>query len=72
MLTHYFKFMFSSIYFKQFSFNIDCDKIIEELDKIENGFSSIFQKILILRVVQQFFCEMLIGGRKTVFTNSFF
>ena len=47
--------------------NIDCDKIIKELNYSEDEFSSNFQKIMILRVIQQISFEMLIGGR-IVFT----
>ena len=36
----------------------------KELDDSEDKFSSNSQKILILRVIQQIFCEILIGGRK--------
>ena len=52
--------------------NIDCEKIIDDLDGSEDEFISYFQKILIMRVIQQIFYEMLICGRKLVYTDSFF
>ena len=42
---------FFNIYLRQLILNIDCDKIIEELDNSEDEFSDNFQKILLLRVV---------------------
>ena len=49
--------------------NIDGDKIIEDLDESEKEFSSYFLKILILRVIQNIFCEMTICGRKIAYTD---
>ena len=46
-------------------------KNINNLNDSGDDFRSYFQKIVILRVVQQIFCEMLIGGRKIVYTDSF-
>ena len=60
---------FFNIYLRHLILNIDCDKITEYLEDSEDELSSNFQKILILRVVQHIFCEFLIGGRKTVFTD---
>ena len=52
--------------------NIDCDKIIEDLDNSEDDYRSYTQKIMILQVIQQISCEMLVGGRKIVYTDLFF
>ena len=52
--------------------NIDCDKITEDLEDSEDELSSNFQKILILRVVQHIFCELLIGGGGIVNSDLFF
>ena len=42
--------------------NIDCEKMIGNLDDSEDYFRSYFQKIVILRVVQKILYGMLIGG----------
>ena len=52
--------------------NIDCEKIIENMDNIEDDYRGYIQKIMILQVIQLFFCEMLIGGRKIVNNDIFF
>ena len=51
--------------------NIDCEKLVNNLDDSEDDFRIYFQKIVILRFVQQLFCEMLIGGR-IIFTLTHF
>ena len=38
----------------------------------EDHFRRYFQKIAILRFVQQFSCGILIGGRRKIYTDSFF
>ena len=48
--------------------NIDYEKIIEHMDNIEDNYREYEQKIMILQVIQQIFCEILIGRRK--FVNS--
>ena len=45
---------------------------IENLNDSEDEFISHFQKIMILRVIQQIFCEILIGGRTIIYNDSFF
>ena len=42
------------------------------MDNCEDVYRGYIQKIMILRVIQQIFCEILIGGRKIVYTDSFF
>ena len=42
------------------------------MDDNGDDFRSYFQKFVILRVVQQIFCEILIGEIETVYTDSFF
>ena len=42
------------------------------MDDNGDDFRSYFQKFVILWVVQQIFCEILIGERETVNTHSFF
>ena len=38
----------------------------------KDDFRGYIQKIMILQVIQQVFCEMLIGGRKIVNSDIFF
>ena len=52
--------------------NIGYEKMINSLDDREDNFRSYFQKLLILRVVQQCFCDILISGIKIAYTDSFF
>ena len=46
--------------------------MINNLDDSEDNFRSYFQKIVILQIIKQIFCEMLIGGRKIVHPDSLF
>ena len=41
--------------------NIDCEKIIQKMDKSRDDYIGYIQKIMILQVIQQIICEMLIG-----------
>ena len=52
--------------------NIDCEKIIEHMDNIKDYYRGYIQKIMILQVIQQIFCEMLIGGRNVFNSDMFF
>ena len=52
--------------------NIDCDIMLTNLDNSLDDYNGHIQKIMILQVIQQFFCEMLIGGRKTVNSDNVF
>ena len=47
-------------------------KIIENLDNSTGDYNGYVQKIMILQVIQQIFCEMLIGERKIVNSDVFF
>ena len=51
--------------------NIDGEKVIEHTNNIEDDYKGYIQKIMILQVMQQIFCEMLIGGRKMVNSDIF-
>ena len=44
--------------------NIDGEKNIEHTNNSKDDYGGYIQKIMILQVIQQIFCEMLIGGRK--------
>ena len=47
-------------------------KKLEHMDNSEDNYTDYIQKFMILQVIQQFFCEMLIGGRKIVNGGMFF
>ena len=63
---------FSNIFFRHLILNINCDKKIDVLDESEDEIISNIQKIMIMRVIQRIFCEILIGESKIVLTDSFF
>ena len=44
--------------------NIDCDRMLTNIDNSIDDYNGHIQKIMILQVIQQIFSEMLIGGRK--------
>ena len=66
------KFFYSIYIFRQLIMNIDCEKNIENTDNRKDDYRGYTQKIMILQVIQQIFCEMLIGGRKFVNSDMFF
>ena len=57
---------FKYIYFRELIMNIDCDIMLTNIDNSLDDYNIHIQKIMILQVIQQIFCEMLIGGRKVV------
>ena len=52
--------------------NIDCDIMLTNIDNSLDDYEGHIQKIMILQVIQQIFCEMLIGGRKVVNSDNIF
>ena len=71
----YVNFSFQVILFNIFRtliMNIDCEKIIEHMENSKDDHRGYIQKIMILQVIQQIYCEMLIGGRKIVNSDMFF
>ena len=60
------------IFFRTLIMNIDCEKIIENMDNSEDDYIGYIQKIMILQVIQLIFCKNLIGGRKIVNNDIFF
>ena len=52
--------------------NIDGDRMLTNLYNSTYDYNVDIQKIMILQVIQQIFCEMLIGGRKIVNSDGFF
>ena len=53
----YFQVLFFNTFFRHLIMNIDCEKVINNLDDSEDSFGSYFQKIVILQVVQYFLCN---------------
>ena len=66
MSTQHSKCFFSIYIFRTLIMNIDCDRMLKNLDNSIDDYNGHIQKIIILQVIQQIFCEMLIGGRKIV------
>ena len=52
--------------------NIDCEIMLTNLDNSTDDYNGNLQKNMILQVIQQIFCEMLIGGRKIVNSDALF
>ena len=52
--------------------NIDCDSMLKNVDNSTDDYDGHIQKIMILQVIQQIFCEMLLGGRKIVNSDDIF
>ena len=52
--------------------NIDCDRMLTNLDNSIDDYNGHIQKIMILQVIEQIFCEILIGGRKIVNSDYIF
>ena len=50
--------------------NIDCN-FLANTENSTDGYGGYLQKITILQVIQNIFCEMLIGGRKIVNSDIF-
>ena len=72
MSTRHYKCFSSHIHFQTVNPEYLLGKIIENLDNSEDGYKGYIQKIMILQVIQQFFCEMSIRGKKTVNTDIYF
>ena len=67
-----FQVLFFNIFFRTLIINIDCDRMLTNLDNSIYYYNGHIQKIMVLQVIQQIFCEMLIGGRKIVNSANFF
>ena len=52
--------------------NIDCERMLTNLEVSIDDYNGHIQKIMILQVIQQIFCEMLIGGIKIVNSDDIF
>ena len=62
MSTRHSKCFFSIYIFRTFIINIDCGRILTNIDNSTYDYNCHIQKIMILQVIQQICCEMLIGG----------
>ena len=61
-----FRVIFFNTFFRTVIMNIYCENILANMDNSTDDYRGNLQKIMILQVIQQIFCEMLIGGRKIV------
>ena len=67
-----FQVLFFQYIFRTLIMNINCDRMLINLDNSKDDYNGHIQEIMILQVMQQIFCEMLIGGRKTVNSDVIF
>ena len=44
--------------------DIDCDRMLTKIDNSIDDYNDHIHKIMIPQLIQQIWCEMLIGGRK--------
>ena len=51
-----FQVIFYNIFFRTLIMNIDCERMLKNLDNITDDYISYIQKIMILQVTQQIFC----------------
>ena len=51
--------------------NINSEKIIENMDNSDYDYRGYIQKIMMMQVIQQIFCEMLIGQTNFLYTDMF-
>ena len=51
--------------------NINCEIMLTNIDNTTDDYNGHIQKIMILQVIQQIFCEILIGGRKIANSDGF-
>ena len=72
MSTRHSKCFFLIYIFRTLIMNIDCDRILTNLDNITEDYNGHLHKIMILQVFQLMFCEMLIGGEKIANSDDFF
>ena len=63
---------FFYIFFRTLIMNIYCGRIKENMNNSTDDYGGHIQKIMILQVIQQIFCEMLFGGRKVFNSDVFF
>ena len=66
MSTRHSKCFFSIYIFRTLIMNINLDRMLTETDNSTDDYNGYIQKIMKLKVFQQIFCEMLVGGRKIV------
>ena len=66
-----FQVLFFQYIFRTLIMNINCDRMLINLDNSKDDYNGNLQKIMIPQVIQQILCEMLIGGRKFVNSDGF-
>ena len=52
--------------------NIDCDRMLTNIDNSTDDYNGHMQNILISKVIQQILCEMLIEGKKIMNSDGIF
>ena len=67
-----FQVLFFNIFSRTLIMNIDCDRMLTNLENSIADYNVHIQKIIILQVIQQIFCEILIGGRKILNCDDLF
>ena len=72
MSTRHSKCFFLIYIFRTLIMNIDCDRMMKNLDNSTYDYNGHIQKIMILQVIQQIFCEMLIGEGEIVNSDGIF
>ena len=58
--------------FRTLIMNIDCDRMLTNIDNSTDDYNGHIQKIMILQVIQQIFCEILKGGKQIVNSDGIF
>ena len=61
-----FQVLFFNIFFRTLIMNIYCDIMLKNIGNSIDDYNDHIQKIMILQVIQQMFCEMFFGGRTIV------
>ena len=61
-----FQVLFFNIFFRTLIMNIDCERLLTNLDNSTDDYNGNLQKIVVLRVIQQIFCVLFIGGKNIV------
>ena len=63
---------FLNIFLRTFIMNIDCKRMLTNMENSTDNYNGHLHKIMIPQVIQQIFCELLIGGRKLWTVMCFF
>ena len=67
-----FQVLLFNIFFRTLIMNIGYERVLTNMNNSTYGYNGYVQKIMILQVIQQIFCEILIEGRNIVNSGVFF